>query len=458
MAEILLHNLKLLESKESLSSAEYQIVDILIMTVSSLKEQNVIARIAGGWVRDKLLGLSSDDIDVSVENIDGVSFANEMEKVIPKDKYPHFKIIENPEQSAHLSSARIQVFEEYQIDICGLRWDDYSNGSRIPVVSVGTLQQDAMRRDFTINCLFYNILDSRVEDLTGGIDDLQNGILRTPQPTELSFKDDPLRILRAFRFASRFNLQLDSLIIPSAQNAIQEYIAKVSPDRALQEVIKSLDGNNAIMFFQWSIESGLFRHIFDPLNMWELDEHEVFNRVSYCGNHSPNNNRHNIYLACILFPIFEMPKVKDPSKKNSLVPALEYAVIRGLKMTAHDYTMISTLIKGAQSYKNINHQLNRVSVGRFIMDIGEMWSYVKYILFDDDEYTFFTDVFEKYVQEQDLSTAYLMRPLMKGNDLAKALNITNGKLIGDLLKNMLDWQLENPNGNQFEYLEWKKTH
>jgi tRNA nucleotidyltransferase (CCA-adding enzyme) len=96
------------------------------------------------------------------------------------------------------------------IDLVNLRKEEYALDSRIPTVAFGTPLEDALRRDLTINALFYNINTGQVEDYTEhGIEDLKAGRIRTPLNPEQTFKDDPLRILRVFRFAARYNFSCD---------------------------------------------------------------------------------------------------------------------------------------------------------------------------------------------------------------------------------------------------------
>jgi tRNA nucleotidyltransferase/poly(A) polymerase len=92
------------------------------------------------------------------------------------------------------------------VDFTNLRTETYEAGSRIPTVRFGTAEEDAQRRDFTINSLFYNLNSRRIEDLTGhGLCDLlERQLVRTPLPPRTTFLDDPLRLLRAVRFAARW--------------------------------------------------------------------------------------------------------------------------------------------------------------------------------------------------------------------------------------------------------------
>ncbi|KAF5184715.1 Cca trna nucleotidyltransferase protein [Thalictrum thalictroides] len=106
----------------------------------------------------------------------------------------------NPDQSKHLETARMRLYDIW-IDFVNLRSEDYSENSRIPTMKFGTAKDDAYRRDLTINSLFYNINTNSVEDFTRrGLADLMSGKIVTPLAPKETFLDDPLRVLRAIRF------------------------------------------------------------------------------------------------------------------------------------------------------------------------------------------------------------------------------------------------------------------
>ena len=115
----------------------------------------------------------------------------------------------NPAKSKHLETACVRLFGR-AVDFVNLRAEDYAADSRVPQIAFGSPQQDAARRDLTINALFYNLRSGEVEDLTGrGLADLRAGLVRTPLPPRTTFLDDPLRVLRAIRFATRFHYRFD---------------------------------------------------------------------------------------------------------------------------------------------------------------------------------------------------------------------------------------------------------
>jgi tRNA nucleotidyltransferase/poly(A) polymerase len=198
-----------------LSDKEKEIFHLFTDFVAQNKVDTAI-RVAGGWVRDKMLGRESSDIDFAIENMMGEKFINQAHEYLKSKADVSNKVgvtKSNPEKSKHLETAKIRVSDIW-IDVVNLRGEDYDTDSRIPKMRIGTPEEDAYRRDLTINSLFYNLHTELVEDFTKrGVEDLKAGIARTPLPAEKTFDDDPLRILRVFRFVSRYDLLIDEGIV-----------------------------------------------------------------------------------------------------------------------------------------------------------------------------------------------------------------------------------------------------
>lgn len=449
-------NKELLEKGELLTPFERQVVALMKKTCESFTDKKVVARIVGGWVRDKLLGTNSDDIDFSIEGTDGITFANQIEKVVSQDEFPELVVMANPGQSAHIGSAKVYLTPEFYVDICGLRWDDYSTDSRIPVITVGTPEQDAIRRDVTVNSIFLNINTFKVEDFTNGIPDLENHLLRTPQPAKQSFLDDPLRILRIFRFGARYNFDLAEDIIPASANARSEYDVKVMAERAALEITKAFEGPGVYKYLKWIAEAGMFDSVFNPTRQFQIDPNEVVKRVEY-SEKTLKHDKFIVLLAAVFQPLYDHPKVKDTMRKNQMVPAVEFAILRGMKLQVEDAATAYKLLNGAEKVKEISQNgLSRVSCGRFVMETGPLWPLVQHCIFDPKLVVFFIKDLKSYITKENLSESYMLKPLMRGNQLAAALGVKPGPQMGDLLKQMMDWQLENPTGTAEKYLNHLK--
>ncbi|GAX11218.1 tRNA nucleotidyltransferase [Fistulifera solaris] len=227
-------------------------------------------RLAGGWVRDKLLQKQSHDIDVAVEHATGVEAA---EWVVSQHAPPHTIVSSlgivaaNPEQSKHLETAVLKLYKELDVDFVPLRCAEvYSDpNSRIPQqTQPGTPYQDAMRRDFTLNALFFNVHTQCIEDWTGrGLVDLRRGVLVTPLDPVVTLQDDPLRLLRGLRFAVRYSFTLDPAFVAVAKEPYMNHMlqTKVSRERIGKECMGmwQADAVTALhTMYEWNIASSIF--------------------------------------------------------------------------------------------------------------------------------------------------------------------------------------------------------
>ena len=211
-------------------------------------------RITGGWVRDKLLGITSHDIDIGIDTMTGYKFGTLMKQYMNDSKRQAkygedvlgglSKIEANPEKSKHLETVTTKILG-LEIDLVNLRKEVYAEDSRNPTMEFGTPVEDALRRDSTVNSLFYNLSTCQVEDLTErGLQDMKLGVIRTPLSPYQTFRDDPLRVLRCIRFASKLGYSID----PETEQAmsdtsIREALrAKISRERVGIEVEKMLKG------------------------------------------------------------------------------------------------------------------------------------------------------------------------------------------------------------------------
>lgn len=261
-----------------LTPIESTLRTLLLDVAQYIREQAIVAgasdvanhpetvlRFTGGWVRDKLLGVDSHDIDVGISSMTGYQFGMALKQYLddPRnlEKYKRglpngemndaivslHKIEANPEKSKHLETVATKIFG-LDIDLVNLRKETYSEDSRNPQMEFGTAVEDALRRDATINALFYNLNESRLEDLTErGLDDMKKKLIRTPLEPYQTFKDDPLRVLRLIRFASRLGYQIDPETEAAMQNEdIRTALKlKISKERVGTELEKMLRGEYA---------------------------------------------------------------------------------------------------------------------------------------------------------------------------------------------------------------------
>ena len=219
----------------------------------------VVLRWAGGWVRDKLLGIESHDIDVAINAMTGVSFAQRMcdycdtseaitnHQIDKTDIGNLHNVARNPDKSKHLETAMVRMFG-LDLDFVNLRKETYTDQSRNPKVEFGTAEEDALRRDATINALFYNLNTNEIEDYTGGVLDIKAKIIRTPLEPLQTFTDDPLRVLRLVRFASRLEFAIDpnTELFMGDKKVLESLKVKISRERVGIELEKMLKGREGL--------------------------------------------------------------------------------------------------------------------------------------------------------------------------------------------------------------------
>lgn len=229
----------------------------------------------GGYVRDQLLGIESNDIDYTVvfdkEIINsGRDLYREFLKTILIEGYDVFeskrscmtirarfpKNHSNEGQTADFVIARKELY--------------YPNNVRVPVVGYGSLEDDLKRRDYTINAMVIDENDELI-DLFNGVTDLNNKILRTPTDTAISFNSDPLRILRGFRFAVTHDFNFSDEIIDTIKVFNPDRMDLVSPERTRNELRKMFKFNTKksldYMYLLKTMNSGLYDRLFDK-NLW----------------------------------------------------------------------------------------------------------------------------------------------------------------------------------------------
>lgn len=223
----------------------------------SAKELGYPCFLIGGFVRDKILGRATKDMDIVCAG-DGILLA---EKVAQQfDPVPMVNFFKN------FGTAQIKT-EELEIEFVGARKESYRFDSRKPEVAAGTLEDDQNRRDFTINALAISLNENDTGNLIdpfNGLADLESGIIRTPLEPEKTFSDDPLRMIRACRFASQLNFRIDEKTF-QAISANAGRIKIVSGERVADELNKILLSKKPSIGFDLLYKSGLLQIIFPQM-------------------------------------------------------------------------------------------------------------------------------------------------------------------------------------------------
>ncbi|MDX5346194.1 MAG: CCA tRNA nucleotidyltransferase [Hymenobacteraceae bacterium] len=250
---------------------DHKIFKIIAETASEL---GVESYVIGGFVRDIVLGRPSKDIDVVCVG-NGIELAEAVAKRLPhKPKVAVFK---------NFGTAALHE-GEWDVEFVGARKESYRSHSRKPEVETGTLEDDLIRRDFTINALGISLNKENFGELIdrfGGMQDIKKKIIRTPTDPNITFSDDPLRMMRAIRFATQLNFDID----PDTFDAIidnKERIKIVSQERVTDELNKIILAKTPSYGFKLLFHTGLLHLIFPK--MVELHGVETINKKSHKDN------------------------------------------------------------------------------------------------------------------------------------------------------------------------------
>lgn len=220
-------------------------------------KMNISCYLVGGFVRDKLLGRDVKDIDI-VSTGDGIALAQAVADTFsPKPTVNFFKTF---------GTAQFKL-KEFDIEFVGARKESYSHDSRKPEVTAGTIADDQARRDFTVNTLAISLNKEdygKLVDPFNGIKDLDDKILRTPLDADITFSDDPLRMMRGVRFASQLGFTIDAATF-EAISRNKERLKIVSAERIADELNKIVMTKKPSIGFDLLYRSGLLKEFFPQM-------------------------------------------------------------------------------------------------------------------------------------------------------------------------------------------------
>lgn len=231
-----------------------RIFDLLRVAVADM---NCNAYVVGGYVRDMIMGRDCVDIDVVAVG-SGIDLANRFaEELGSGTRVNVFK---------NFGTAMVNYKEEtdWQIEFVGARKESYRQDSRKPIVENGTLEDDQNRRDFTINALAISLNNETYGELIdpfNGLNDISDEIIRTPLDPDITFSDDPLRMMRAIRFASQLGFQIEEETYKAISRNSQR-ISIVSSERITDELNKIILSSKPSVGFKLLEETGLLKIIF----------------------------------------------------------------------------------------------------------------------------------------------------------------------------------------------------
>ncbi|KAJ9644508.1 CCA tRNA nucleotidyltransferase, mitochondrial [Coniosporium tulheliwenetii] len=470
-----------------------------------LAREKVVLRFTGGWVRDKLLGVGSHDIDVAINKMTGFQFGLKLKEYLeipgnpekyglegvasPDDKAADagttsksrkvgglYKIEANPEKSKHLETVTTKILG-LDIDLVNLRKETYTEDSRNPQMEFGTPEEDALRRDATVNALFYNLNTSTIEDFTGrGFEDMQKRIIRTPLEPYQTFMDDPLRVLRLIRFASRLGYTIDPAAEECMRNAeINEALRiKISRERVGIELEKMLKGPDPRSALNYINRLDLYETIFtDPTKKVTFTPetahlqpaYEVVSKIAasmdvpsdlaeiYASIRSVvlqgEEDQYHAWILAALVPWADAPQPEPKKAGGKIPPPLAENVVReGIKapnkvceVVAASVRNLDDIRKTVDKFNDHNRHLRKRSeaedwtardtLGMAIRRWGATWrSQVVFALayevanVQSSEKTIVESYrsFLQHIQALDLLEAHTFTPMIDGRALSAALS------------------------------------
>lgn len=463
----------------------------------------------------KLLKISKEepDIDLALDNMMGREFANKLQSYLKSRNIHcgHISVIQqNPEQSKHLETARVKVNGIY-LDLVNLRKESYAQDSRIPHMEIGTPLEDAMRRDLTINSLFYNLNDDIIEDFSGkGLSDLKKGVIRTPLEPRMTLLDDPLRALRAIRFASRFDFEMD-LELYNCCRSHEVHIAlgeKVSRERIGTEIDYMLRTASYVRAFGILYETGLYKAVFNhaPVTDSSFSQEKAFyealvllSKLDWIRQGKTFRYSHYseedviIEELAVLSVAFHRYEVYEEKEKVNLV---QHILRHCLKRRNRDCDSVMTVLQSSNDFMahlssevpsndriiGVDGEPVRLSIGRILRKSGSLWNMAfkvaccrmlkgelewntfsrggqSYLFLQNREES---DMFlqkcrdwESFIVQLGIEDVYKWKPLLNGTEVLSLLpKLPRGPKIRQVLDAQVEWMLMNPSGTREDCKKW----
>lgn len=225
--------------------------------IAQITQTNHIpAYVVGGYVRDLFLKRESKDIDIVVLG-DGISVAKQLAQQLPGSHFAFFK---------NYGTAMVKT-ADWEVEFVGARKESYAQHSRKPQIEPGSLMDDQNRRDFTINALAISLNADNYGSLVDpfeGMSDLENKVIRTPLDPDITFSDDPLRMMRGIRFATQLKFEIDEFTFEAIKRNASR-ISIISFERISDELNKIMRSDKPSIGFNLLFDSGLLQLIFPEL-------------------------------------------------------------------------------------------------------------------------------------------------------------------------------------------------
>ena len=468
-----------------LNSTEIECFTIILNTLKKYNLSSTICRVAGGWVRDKLLGKESDDIDIALNDMKGSKLASLINEELYPGKDKVGIIQQNAKKGKHLETATIKI--------CKV-WIDFVNLRAFNDNELGTPKSDAELRDLSINSLFYNINEKKVEDYTNkGIKDLENGVIETPIEPEITFKFDPLRILRMLRFAIKYKFSIaddiNNCIEKNKEEYLKQYYDNISSERIEKELYKILNMKNSSYAIAYLYSYNLldiillvkkyetntnFDNIFLKItNLYILGEYLYEKNKIFDIEVTQDNFSKLDYSLLLLTIYFRQYKIGKKDTLNTLILKNTYKTgndyIKQNKIMSENFDELISLINN-QTYERlpIGKLLRKLHYKNLIPSLltNIAYEYIEKmnldILLENIDESVLNDKIEKnkkflnFIINENMIHIDEMKPLFSGQDIMQLLNMKPGSEIGILVECLIDEQIKRDKFSKEEATEFLK--
>ncbi len=388
--------------------------------VRALSAKGFTAYLAGGAVRDALLGEPVHDFDIVTS-----ALPEDLEEIIKRATGKHALDI-----GKQFGIMMIPVGDgRERIEMATFRSDGaYVDGRHPQSVTFASAEEDAKRRDFTVNALFYDFQKDRVIDFVQGLKDLKGGIIRAVGEPRRRFQEDKLRLLRAVRFSAQLGFQIE----PETYRAIQalaDELRVVSRERITAELVRLSQARNVASGFAALIDTGLFRVIFEPLKFIEVEQYRnrflrALARLSGIGS---------LELILSLMFIVEI----EAAKSHGRIAQVTDKVLQSFSLSRASYHYIHFLVNGAKSLREDPEAALMcldTEEGPLLSELGFSLESIGLL-----PHHRVGQILERYLKLAG-NLGRLPAPFVNGNDL-KDLGVAAGPKIGEILAVLYKKQL-----------------
>ncbi|MDB4180264.1 CCA tRNA nucleotidyltransferase [Flavobacteriaceae bacterium] len=322
--------------------------NIFSLISTCAEELNLECYVIGGFVRDYIIKKSiPKDIDIVVVG-DGIEFANYVSK----------KIKNTPKVTIFKTYGTAMFrYNDLEIEFVGARKESYNENSRNPKVVTGTLEDDQNRRDFTINSMAFSLNKKHygaLVDPFNGLKDIENKLIKTPLSPEVTYNDDPLRMLRAIRFATKLNFEIDKRSLKSIES-LSSRIKIITKERIVVELNKILLTDKPSIGFTLLEKCGLLKYILPEITLLKgIDEIEgqthkdnFYHTLEVLDNICQHTNDLWLRWAALLHDIGKAPTKRFSKKVGWTFHGHEF---EGSKMVYHLFKRIKLPLNDKMKY------------------------------------------------------------------------------------------------------------